>query len=116
MIRPERREGTAGDMETFPKKQIRLICEAPIATRIRKILSRAPITGYTILPAIGGSGSEGSWMREGLVGDAGQMLVFLIILDEDQLQAVLEQLYGGIRAQMGIITISDVDVVRPELF
>lgn len=103
-------------MKTYPKKQIRLICESPIADRMRKLLERAPISGYTLLPAVGGSGSEGAWMREGLVGDAGQMVVFLIILDESELQKVLDLLYGGMKAQMGIITISDVEVVRPERF
>ena len=103
-------------MKTYPKKQIRLICESPIAARMQKLLDRAPITGYTLLPAIGGSGSEGAWMREGLVGDAGQMVVFLIILDAGELQEVLDLLYGGIKEQIGIITISDVEVVRPDRF
>lgn len=103
-------------MKTHPKKEIRIICESPLVGRMRAHLDRAPITGYTMLPAIGGKGSEGAWSREGLVGDAGQMVIFLVVLDAGELEAVLEDLYGVISNQMGIITVSDVEVVRPERF
>jgi PII-like signaling protein len=103
-------------MKTHPKKEIRIICELPLSGRMRAHLDRAPISGYTMLPAIGGKGSEGAWSREGLVGDAGQMVVFLIILDASELEAVLEDLYAVIANQIGIITIADVEVVRPERF
>ncbi len=103
-------------MKTHPKKEIRIICELPLAGRMRAHLDRAPISGYTLLPVIGGKGSEGAWSREGLVGDAGQMVIFLIILDEAELQAVLADLYAVITNQIGIITIADVEVVRPDRF
>ena len=103
-------------MKTHPKKQVRIICEAPIKRRLCALLDRSPITGYTILPAIGGSGSEGEWSREGMVGDAGQMLVFLIVLDEKELEAVVDAIYGVISSQIGIMTISDVEVVRADRF
>ncbi|HSO46326.1 MAG TPA: transcriptional regulator [Rhizobiaceae bacterium] len=103
-------------MKTHPKKEIRIICELPLSGRMRAHLDRAPISGYTMLPAIGGKGSEGAWSREGLVGDAGQMVVFLIILDASELEAVLDDLYAVIANQIGIITIADVEVVRPERF
>ncbi len=77
-------------MKTHPKKEIRIICELPLSGRMRAHLDRAPISGYTMLPAIGGKGSEGAWSREGLVGDAGQMVVFLIVLDASELEAVLD--------------------------
>lgn len=103
-------------MKTHPKKEIRIICELPLSGRMRAHLDRAPISGYTMLPAIGGKGSEGAWSHEGLVGDAGQMVVFLIILDASELEAVLDDLYAVIANQIGIITIADVEVVRPERF
>jgi PII-like signaling protein len=103
-------------MKTHPKKEIRIICEMPIMRRLRAHLDRAPITGYTILPAIGGRGSEGNWSREGLIGDAGQMLVVIIILDPANLDALLDDLYEVISDQIGVITISDVSVVRPDRF
>jgi PII-like signaling protein len=103
-------------MKTFLKKEIRIICEMPIVRRLRAHLDRAPITGYTILPAIGGRGSEGNWSREGLIGDAGQMVVVVIVADPSNLDALLDDLYEVISEQIGVITISDVSVVRPERF
>jgi hypothetical protein len=44
------------------------------------------------------------------------MVIFLVVLDAGELEAVLEDLYGVISNQMGIITVSDVEVVRPERF
>jgi PII-like signaling protein len=103
-------------MKIYQKKEIRIICEMPIVRRLRTHLDRAPITGYTILPAIGGRGSEGNWSREGLIGDAGQMVVVVIVLDPSKLDALLDDLYEVISEQIGVITISDVSVVRPERF
>jgi PII-like signaling protein len=103
-------------MKTHPKKQVRIICEMPILRRLRTLLARSPITGYTILPVIGGAGSEGEWSREGMIGDAGQMVVILVILDQKELDAFLDDIYSVISDQIGIITVSDVEVVRPDRF
>lgn len=103
-------------MKTYPKKELRIVCEMPLMRRVRAHLAKSAIRGYTILPAIGGSGSEGEWSREGMIGEAGQMVVFIIVLDESELDAVLEDMYSVISSQIGIITVSDVQVVRPERF
>ncbi len=103
-------------MKTYAKKQVQIICEMPLVKRLRTHLQRASISGYTILPAIGGRGSEGEWSREGMIGDAGQMVIFLVVIDEAQLDAVLEDIYSVISDQIGIVTVTDVNVVRPERF
>jgi PII-like signaling protein len=103
-------------MKTYPKKEVRIICEAPILKRLQAHLDRAAITGYTIIPAIGGRGSEGTWSREGLIGDAGQMVVVVVILDAAKLDALVDDLYDVISGQIGVMSISDVEVVRSDRF
>lgn len=103
-------------MQTFAKKQLTIICERPILPRLRRVLDADGVTGYTILPALAGRGSAGEWDGAGLVGDAGQMVQLVCILDAAALDRVLEHAFGLIGAQIGIITVQDVAVVRPSHF
>lgn len=103
-------------MHTFAKKQIQIICERPILKRVQRHLVQAEVKGHTVFPALSGAGSEGEWDREGMVGDAGQMVMVLVILDADDLDRVLTGIFDVVSAQMGVITISDVSVVRPDRF
>ncbi|MFK8033153.1 MAG: DUF190 domain-containing protein [Hyphomicrobiales bacterium] len=103
-------------MKTFSKKRMEIIVEEPILRRLTDALVEANVTGYTILPALGGRGSEGPWHRENALSAAGHMVVLVCILDETLVEKVLEAAYRIVSRQIGIVTISDVEVVRPELF
>jgi PII-like signaling protein len=103
-------------MQTFPKKQLNVICERPILPRLRKILDQDKVSGYTILPALSGRGTQGSWDNEGMLGDAGQMVHVICILDEALCNSVLEHVFELIGHQIGVITVQDVSVVRPAHF
>jgi hypothetical protein len=53
-------------------------------------LDGAGVTGYTILPVMGGSGRSGRWSREGQVSRAGGMVAIICIIRPDRLDALLE--------------------------
>lgn len=103
-------------MHTFAKKQIQIICERPILKRVQRHLTQARVKGFTVFPVLSGLGSEGEWDRDGMVGDAGQMVMVMVILDADDLDRVLTDIFDVVSPQMGVITISDVSVVRPDRF
>ena len=103
-------------MHTFAKKQIQIICERPILKRVQRHLAGNGVKGFTVLPALSGLGSEGEWDREGMVGDVGQMVMVLVVLDAADLDRVLTDIFEVVSPQMGVITISDVSVVRPDRF
>lgn len=103
-------------MQTHRRKQLTVICEAPVADRVTRVLDRVPVSGYTVIPALSGSGREGNWERSGLVGDAGRMVVIVSVMSEEQASVALDRIYETIEPQMGIVTLSDVEVVRPERF
>ena len=103
-------------MKTHVKKQIIAIVERPVVDRLTRFLDRAQVTGYTILPALAGRGHGGAWDREGLVGDAGQMVQLVCILDASRLDAVLDGVFSLISAQSGIVSVQEVEVVRPDHF
>lgn len=103
-------------MHTFAKKQIQIICERPILKRVQRHLTQAGVKGFTVFPALSGLGSEGEWDRDGMVGDTGQMVMVMVILDADDLDRVLTDIFDVVSPQMGVIAISDVSVVRPDRF
>ncbi|MEM6665538.1 MAG: DUF190 domain-containing protein [Pseudomonadota bacterium] len=103
-------------LQTFAKKKLEITVEAPLMKRLLGLLDRMEVNGYTVVPALAGRGREGSWQRDGLVSTAGQMVVVTCILDAGRESAVLKAVYDLIARQIGIVTVSDVLVVRPEHF
>ena len=103
-------------MQTFPKKRIEIMVEAPIMGRVLAKLDELGVGGYTVLPAIAGRGREGVWHRDGLVGRAGAVVLVVCILDESRMEEVLDALFKLVSRQIGIVTVSDVAVIRKDHF
>lgn len=103
-------------MKTHTKKQMTVICEAPVMHRITRVLDRVEVTGYTVFPALSGRGSEGTWDRDRMIGDAGRMLMIVSVMSVEQAETVIDRIYEALEPQMGIITIADVEVLRPDRF
>ena len=103
-------------MQTYAKKRIDIMVEEPLMKRIITLLDQQGVSGYTVLPALAGRGQDGAWHRDGLVGRAGSVVQISCILDEARVDTVLEPLFKVVSRQIGIVTISDVQVIRPEHF
>ncbi|MBX9682831.1 MAG: DUF190 domain-containing protein [Hyphomicrobium sp.] len=103
-------------MQTYPKKRIDIMVEAPLMKRVLTLLDQQGVTGYTVLPALAGRGIDGSWHRDGLVGRVGSVVQIFCILDEARVDAVIEPLFDLVSRQIGIVTISDVQVIRKDHF
>jgi PII-like signaling protein len=103
-------------MQTYLKKRIDITIEAPLTTRVLQLLDQLNVNGYTVLPALAGKGKDGSWHRDGTVGRVGAMVVIFCILDEDRIAPVLDALFDLVSRQIGIVTVSDVQVIRREHF
>jgi PII-like signaling protein len=103
-------------MKTFPKKRIDIMVEAPLMQRVLNLLDQQNVSGYTVLPVLAGRGKDGAWHRDGVVGRAGALVMIFCILDEQRVDEVLEPLFKLVSRQIGIVTISDVQVIRAEYF
>jgi len=103
-------------MKTYPKKRIDIMVEAPLMDRVIAILDEQNVSGYTVLPALSGRGKDGAWHRDGQIGRVGAVVQIFCIVDESREQDVLEPLFRLVSRQIGIVTISDVRVVRPDHF
>ena len=103
-------------MQTHPKKRIEIMVEAPLVNRVLSILDDNGAPGYTVIPAVAGRGDDGSWHRDGLVGRVGSVVQIFCIIDETRVDEILEPLFALVSKQIGIVTVSDVSVIRPEHF
>jgi len=103
-------------MKTSLKKRLEIIIEKPAIGRLERVMDKAGVKGWTVLAARSGRGRNGVWSREGQVGEAGRMVVMLAIVDPAVLDTVLERVFELLERQIGIVTVSDVHVVRQERF
>ncbi|RAI45764.1 DUF190 domain-containing protein [Rhodoplanes roseus] len=103
-------------MQTFPKKRIEIVVEAPLLRRITARLEETAVTGWTVVPVLAGHGRHGDWTAEGQIGTASQMVMLITIVDAGRLDAVLDGVFALVSRQIGVVTVSDVAVVRPERF
>ena len=103
-------------METFVKKRIDIMVEAPLMNRMIEILERLEVGGYTVVPAIAGRGKSGAWHRDGQVGRAGAVIQIFSIVDESKIDEILTPIFELVAQQIGIVTVSDVRVIRPDNF
>lgn len=103
-------------MQTYNKLRIEYVIEAPIVKRLTDSLDEAGVTGYTVLPALSGKGIDGPWSRDGQIIDAGRMMVVLCIVDPSMKETILQLTKPIIERQIGIVCLSEVEVLRNEHF
>lgn len=102
-------------MQTHKAKRVEIIIEAPMQSRLTDTLRRAGVTGYTVLPVLGGSGRSGDWTREGQVGRAGMVAVVCLIKPE-RLETLLDAAFAVVERHIGVVSVSDCEVLRAERF
>jgi len=104
-------------METFPKKRIEIIIEAPMQQRVTKILAAHGVSGWTVFPAIAGGGrNENRWTADGSVSRAGAAVMILCITSAERLDPMLEEIFQVVDRYIGLVAISDCTVMRPDRF
>jgi len=102
-------------MQTHSAKRVEIIIEAPMEGRLTDALQAAGVTGFTVLPVLGGSGRSGQWSREGQLGRAGMVAVICLIRPE-RLDALLQAAFAVVERHMGVVSITDTQVLRAERF
>jgi nitrogen regulatory protein PII len=100
---------------THSAKRVEIIIEAPMESRLTEALEKAGVTGFTVLPVLGGSGRSGRWSREGQVGRAGMVAVICLIRPE-RLEILLQSAFAVVERHIGVVNITDVQVLRAERF
>lgn len=99
-------------IETHPKKRVEIMIEAPALIRVTDALDQAEATGYTVLPALAGRGNGGNWQRDDAFGDSGRIVCVVCITDAQRMPSILEALKPLVERHIGIVSVSDVQVIR----
>lgn len=103
-------------MQTHRAKRVAIIIEAPMRRRLEDAFQKAGVTGYTVAPVLGGSGRSGRWSSEGQVGLSGDMVQFICIIRPDRLDTLLEAAFSLVERHIGVVSVSDCEVLRAERF
>jgi nitrogen regulatory protein PII len=103
-------------MQTHQAKRVEIIIEAPMQRRLEDALIRAGVTGYTILPVMGGNGASGPWSREGQVGRAGGLIAVICIVVPDKKARLLDAVFAVVERHIGVVSVTDCEVLRAERF
>lgn len=102
-------------MQTHKAKRVEITIEAVMQKRLTDALQGAGVTGYTILPVLGGSGRSGDWTREGQVGRSGMVQVICIIRPE-RMDDLLEAAFAVVERHIGVVCVTECDILRAERF
>lgn len=100
---------------TFTRKRVEILIDAPLAPRLIQAAADAGIAGYTLIPVRSGAGRGGAW-REDRITEAESKTIFLTIASEEKAAAFVEMLAPHLGEYGMLLTLSDVEVVRPERF
>lgn len=103
-------------MKTHKAKRIEITIESIMEQRLTDALDHAGVTGYTILPVLGGSGRSGRWSREGQVSRASGMVAIVCIIRSNNVNTVLETVFGIVDRHYGVVSVTDCEIVRAERF
>lgn len=103
-------------MQTHQAKRVEITIEAVMSSRLTTALTGAGVTGYTVLPVLGGSGRSGAWDREGQVSRASGMVQVVCIIKPERLDALLEAAFDVVERHIGVVSVTDCLVLRAERF
>lgn len=103
-------------MERHQAKRVEIVIENPMLKRLTDALVEAGVTGFTTLPVSGGAGRSGQWTRQGQVSTAGGMTMVVCIVRGSKLDLVLETAFRIVKRHIGVVSITDCEVLRAERF
>ena len=103
-------------MQTHRAKRVEITIEQMMQSRLTEALKQSGVTGYTILPVLGGSGRSGEWNRSGQVSRAEGMVQVICLIRPERLDGLLDAAFAVVERHIGVVCITDCEVLRAERF
>jgi nitrogen regulatory protein PII len=103
-------------MQMHDARRVEVIIEGVMEKQVTRALAEAGVTGFTILPVLGGSGRSGRWTREGTVGHGTGMIAVICLIAPDRLDTLLEALFPVLNDHIGVVSVTDTHILRAERF
>jgi hypothetical protein len=100
---------------TVERRKIEILVDAPLVRRILAAAEAVGVTGYTLLPTLGGGGEGGRWSDDQLTGAQAKVL-FVTITNDDRAAALTDALAPLLESHGLILVSGVVDVVRGAKF
>lgn len=98
------------------KRRLEIIVERMALGRACNILEEAELTGYTVLSAVSGFGGSNRWRSEGDLSTTQDMVVVIAIGDAQKVDRALRELSRLLSRHIGVLSVGDVQVLRPGRF
>ena len=100
--------------ETVIRKRIEILTDTAQVKRVTAQIDKVGITGWTVLPVTSGSGREGRWREERVMGTDKNLVV--TIASEENANALADALAPILSSHGLLLTMWDVQVIRGERF
>lgn len=100
---------------TIKRQRIEVLVDTPLVKRIVDAAEAAGVTGYTLLPTLGGLGHSGRWADDQVSGAASKVL-FLTVTNDGKATKLIEALNPLLESHRLVLFSSEVDVIRGERF
>ena len=97
------------------RRKVEVLVDAPLVRRVVAAVEAAGVTGYTLLPALGGAGHGGRWSDDQVTG-AQAKVMFVTITTEAKAAAIADALAPLLETHGLLLVSGVVDVVRAEKF
>ncbi len=101
-------------VSTFPRKRIEILADEALAPRLVEASGKAGVNGHTILRVESGAGRSGPWRSDAVSGSG--KIIFLAITDAARAARFIDLLAPNLESWGMVLTVGDVEVVRPERF
>lgn len=99
---------------TFTRKRVEILADSALLPRLVEASVKVGINGHSVIPVASGAGRGGPWRDDRLSGSG--KLIFLTFASEEKARALTRLLAPHLDGWGMILTMADVEVVRPEHF
>ncbi|MEL7181699.1 MAG: transcriptional regulator [Pseudomonadota bacterium] len=103
-------------MQTHDAKRVAIVIEQVMLRRLTTALESADVTGWTVLPVLGGSGRSGTWHRDDHITRGAGLIQVVCLVRPEKLDALLDAAFEVVDKHIGVVSVSDVQVVRADRF
>ena len=103
-------------MQRHKAKRVEIIIEAALLSRLTDALQSVDVSDYTVLPVKGGSGRSGPWTRDGQISRGSGMFAVICLIRPERLDGLLEAAFEVVEKHIGVVSITDTEILRAERF
>lgn len=102
---------TNAEIKMVERRKIEILVDQPLLRRVTEAAAAAGVSGYTLLPTLGGAGQGGSWSDDQVTG-AQAKVMFVTLASEEKAHALIAALTPLLDSHGLVLATSIVEVVR----